>query len=284
MLHIRPLTEADVVAALRLSTQAGWNQLETDWLRLLRLFPGQCLGGCLDGQLIATATLATYGQRLGWVGMILVDAAHRRRGYGAQMLDAILALADRLGIATTGLDATDLGQPLYRKRGFLPACPINRWVGSGKAGLGPASDCATLVDTDWPDIFSLDQAMTGLDRSHLLRAIASAPGVLSRVVREHGQLAGFACIRPGRIAAHIGPLVARSSHAAQHLLECLPDAAAMGQLPILMDVVGGSGLEPIITARGFAIQRRLTRMYRPQIPPMLPSPACLIAAASFALG
>jgi hypothetical protein len=33
------LTEADVDAAVALSTEAGWNQTEADWRRLLALAP-----------------------------------------------------------------------------------------------------------------------------------------------------------------------------------------------------------------------------------------------------
>src|SRR5687768_10315056 len=99
MLKVDRLSESDIDAALRLSTAAGWNQLGADWRRLIDLWPQFCLAGRVDGALVATATLAVYPQTaaglhaspVGWVGMILVDPAHRRRGYGGAMFDAVLA-------------------------------------------------------------------------------------------------------------------------------------------------------------------------------------------------
>ena len=200
MLHIRPLLESDLPAALHLSTQAGWNQLARDWLRLLRLFPSQCLAGCLHEQLIATATLATYENRLGWIGMILVDPAHRSKGHGIAMFDAILALADQLAIPTLALDATDLGEPLYRKRGFLPSTPINRWLTpiATHSHRHIPTPCPTPSESDWPDILALDHASANIDRSPLLGALAGEPNARLRILRESCRLVGFAFARPGR--------------------------------------------------------------------------------------
>src|SRR5262245_45751116 len=94
MLDIRPLQLTDIPAALLLSTQAGWNQLDADWRRLIDLWPETCIAGCEDGKLVATGTLATYGADIAWVGMILVDESCRGRGLGGAIFDAIIALAD----------------------------------------------------------------------------------------------------------------------------------------------------------------------------------------------
>jgi len=51
-LRIQPLRSDDLPQALRLSTQAGWNQLIPDWQRRIDLWPGQCLGGWIDDSLI----------------------------------------------------------------------------------------------------------------------------------------------------------------------------------------------------------------------------------------
>src|SRR5438874_8143734 len=113
---IRPLTREDIDDCFALSTQAGWNQLPNDWRRLLWLWPGQCLGAEMNGRIIATGTLATYaseGGLIGWIGMILVDQAHRGRGVGTTITRAVIDLADRLGIWQLGLDASDQGQPIY---------------------------------------------------------------------------------------------------------------------------------------------------------------------------
>jgi GNAT superfamily N-acetyltransferase len=286
MLHIRPLTQSDLPAALRLSTQAGWNQLDADWLRLLRLFPEQCLGGCVEDQLVATATLATYDGRLGWVGMILVDEAHRSRGYGGAMFDAILSLAERLGIATLGLDATELGQPLYSARGFRSFGAINRWVGQASRCPEGVGRCVIPVENDWPDILALDRESTGMNRSSLLRMIAGEPGgIVARILREAGRLVGFALARPGRTAVQIGPVISRSSQAAGLIIDAVRHDLSQSGIacPILIDIPAGSLLEPLVSARGLTIKRRLVCMFRPQAMSELLSPS-YAAAIGFELG
>jgi len=284
-MNIRPLTESDLQAVMRLSTQAGWNQLEIDWLRLMRLFPQQCLGGWIDDQLIATGTLATYGHELGWVGMMLVDEAHRRRGHGLAILDAIIALAHRLEIPTLGLDATNFGQPLYAQRGFLPWRGINRWL---RQSTAPSTNvtCPAATVTDWPDILQLDRMAIGVDRSNLLRALFAEPGAMLHVVRESRPLLGFASARPGRTAAYIGPLVAQSQEIAAQLIDSLLHHISHSTMPqnVLIDTIDSNPLAPILQPRSFSIQRQLLRMYRPSPPPRLGHPSLPIAAASFALG
>src|SRR6476646_10749681 len=111
-MKVRPLTEDDIDAGVALSMQASWNHAAADWRRLIALWPGQCLGGEIDGRLVVSGTLATYESdrgRVGWVGLILVDQDHRRQGLGTRMMQAILDLASERGVATVGLDASDQG-------------------------------------------------------------------------------------------------------------------------------------------------------------------------------
>lgn len=115
--------------------------------------------------------------------------------------------------------------------------------------------------------------------------IAGEASVAARILREDNRLVGFAMGRPGRTAFQIGPVIARSAQAAGFVVDAVrDDLSRMGvTLPILIDIPGGSLLEPVVAARGFSIKRRLQRMYRPQAMSGLPSPGPA-AAISFALG
>lgn len=42
MTKIRLMTTGDLRLGLKLTNQAGWNQIEADWLRFLQLEPGGC--------------------------------------------------------------------------------------------------------------------------------------------------------------------------------------------------------------------------------------------------
>jgi len=290
-LEIRPLTMADLPAALRLSTQAGWNQLDADWRRLLALWPDNCLAGCIDGRLVATATLATYGAKLGWVGMILVDEDYRHRGFGGAMVDAIVARADALDLEAVGLDATEMGQPVYARRGFRAVGPINRW--RGRVERRPAGqDCPLVSPTDWPQVLRLDLMASCVPRGMLLEALAAETGAVARVMYDSGRAAAFGLVRPGRTAAHIGPVVGESSRFVAALMTALVgDAAALCDAGMagagraaFVDVPAGSPLERWLADNGFAIDRRLVRMLRSESAVAVFCQAHTFAAAGFELG
>src|SRR5687767_12042617 len=122
-MDISRLTHDDLPDALALSTQAGRNQVAQDWERLVELSPDGCFAGRLDGRLVATATSASPAPGIRWIGMVLVDEAMRGRGFGRILLER--ALAQAAPEEAVGLDATDLGRPLYLKLGFQDVAPID---------------------------------------------------------------------------------------------------------------------------------------------------------------
>jgi GNAT superfamily N-acetyltransferase len=121
-----------------LSTQAGWNQTALDWRRLFD--HAVCLGVRKGDRVIATTTLMIYGPEVAWIGMVLVDEDHRGKGHARRLLDEAIERVS--GITAVKLDATPLGEPVYRKLGFEPLHPVYRcWVREAnlaEAGWSPA--------------------------------------------------------------------------------------------------------------------------------------------------
>jgi GNAT superfamily N-acetyltransferase len=258
-MKVRPLTEDDIDAGVALSMQASWNHAPADWRRLIALWPGQCLGGEIDGRLVASGTLATYESnpgRIGWVGLILVDQNHRRRGLGTRMMQAILDLASERGVTTVGLDASDQGEPIYHKLGFAVDASINRWAGRGAIGrTGP------IDDAGWAKILRVDREACAVDRQPLLRRLCSESQTR---VATTADCAAFAILRPGRFAWHLGPVIAPDAHVAASLLgRLLGNASTPPMSDIIVDVIAGSSMESILAQHGFAITRRLKRMRYP---------------------
>jgi GNAT superfamily N-acetyltransferase len=275
---IRPLVEEDIEAGVGLSMQAGWNHGAADWRRLLALWPGQCLVGDVAGRVVASGTLATYasdGGLVGWVGLILVDEEHRRRGLGTRMMAAVLDEADRRGVAIVGLDASEQGEPIYRKLGFVVVASINRWAGRGAIGRTESVDQAA-----WTKLVAVDRLACGVDREALLRQIVGEAESRVTMMRS-----AFALVRPGRCAWHLGPVIANDSNEVERLLNRL--IGDMNQLPtadVIVDVVGGSAMELLLARRGFAIVRRLKRMRRPAGEGTLLWGDQVYAASGFELG
>jgi GNAT superfamily N-acetyltransferase len=284
MLDIRPLTSADIPAALRLSTQAGWNQIEADWQRLIDLWPSSCLAGWHEGRLVATGTLATYGTDLGWIGMILVDESCRGRGFGGTIFDEVMAKGEEFGVRCLGLDATDMGRPVYLKRGFVDLVGINRWSRSaGPSGEKcPLYNAATCSPEQIAAFARFDAGISGLQRHGLLSHIAREDGARCLVIESVRQPIAFGLARRGRLCDALGPIVADGVEADAAMLLAL--IYSFSHRDLIIDAVAGRSFDRTLKQVGFTIQRRLTRMIRGPHEAISFLDPRITAAAGFELG
>lgn len=282
-MNIAALTTADILAALRLSTQAGWNQMEIDWERLLNLWSDDCLGGWVGPSLVATSTIAAYAGGLAWIGMVLVDESFRGQGLGGAMFTSVMSRVDSRYV---GLDASDAGRVLYRKHGFVDVSPIVRWTGVATRQL-PAIETRVLDahhDPLWQTAMRFDHVHFGFDRSVLLQRLANEPDTLTIGCVSGAEIHGIALVRPGRTAHQIGPVVADGPDIAEALVAAALDRLATRNhgARVILDVVDqDNGFAAILSRLSLTPSRHLTRMYRGDIPP---ATAQCYAAAGFELG
>jgi len=274
---VRALTRADIPSAMRIKEAAGWNQTDTDWLNLLRLAPETCFGLECGGVLAATATAVCYERRLAWIGMVLTDPAHRRRGFARRLMEhAIEALTARR-MEWIKLDATEMGVPLYRQLGFEPECGIERW------GMAAAAQAPGMPHLSWQDRWSgIDRQAFGADRSELLAMLAP----LGAAGLEGDADEGYAMARPGSQAAYFGPCVCRRAEAAGDLLAWF--LTRHPQEPVCWDLLPAN-TDAVRQARsyGFTPLRRLVRMMRrgvPGAPPLAHDDSQVFAIAGFEYG
>ncbi|XVH33137.1 GNAT family N-acetyltransferase (plasmid) [Haloferacaceae archaeon DSL9] len=263
MLEIRQLEADDLVDARRLSTQAGWNQTGADWRRLRTLCPDGCFAGTVDGTLVATTTVMTYGDS-SWIGMVLVDEAHRSNGYGSRLFERGLEYARIHGGDTVGLDATSLGEPIYRRYGFERAEPVFRWRGqlrpSGKIGLSDGVHRSDGLDSgEIESLGEFDRRHLGDDRRPLLRELVAERDVRVFRVRDSNTIGGYAIVRPGRSAWHIGPVVA-DPRAVGPLFRAVADAFEGRE--VIADAPDRNGISKLESI-GLSRDRELVRMTYP---------------------
>jgi GNAT superfamily N-acetyltransferase len=261
MIHVRPLTVADLPLGLRLSRQAGWNQLEADWRRFLELQPDGCFVAGWDGIPVGTTTTCIFGQ-VAWIAMVLVDESFRGRGLGKALLERALEFLDRAGVDTVRLDATPLGQPLYERLGFREQYRLARYVGTPSPG--PAVNGVERArPEDWAALASLDAEVTGTDRRRLLHRLFAENPAAVRMVRRQDRLTGFLTARPGQRAFQIGPCLAAPEAGPLLLLDAWHRHA--GQ-PFFVDIpVSNEQATRVAEANGLTVQRTLTRMCRGQV-------------------
>lgn len=260
-LRIRRMTHADIPSAMRLKDIAGWNQVPTDWENLMRLDPGGCIVGEMGKLVVATATGISYKGQLAWVGMILVDPAHRRRGYATEMMNQTLAYLEGIGCSCLKLDATEAGAQVYARMGFRTEYQVERWTRPpGPPGREAGTIVQTLDGRVLENLGDRDVEVFGADRSHLLRLYleTASPSLYVGLPQKPD---GFLLSRLGSKAFHIGPLVAETATVAGDLMaEALKSYSDHG---VITDILTPNReAASLVEEMGFSRSRILQRMYR----------------------
>jgi predicted GNAT family N-acyltransferase len=201
---------------MELSIAANWNQTADDWHRIMQLSAEGCR--CIEdaGRIVATATLLPYGTRLAWIGMVLTRPEYRLQGLAKRLMKDAISSAERCGIRTLKLDATNEGRPLYESLGFVVEQTVERWgrndgeFVAAKREVGSRKGCCygTRISDE---MFSQDAKAFGVTRKELLEVL-SAPG------RCDASENGYILSRPGRTAQYLGPCVANSEGEARKLI------------------------------------------------------------------
>lgn len=249
----RPLTEADLGAGLALSEGAGWNQLRRDWRLFLERNPEGSVAAERAGQVVGTAATLDYGP-FAWISMVLVDPAQRGQGLGTALIERTLEILSESPCAR--LDATPLGEPVYRKLGFVDEYQLERW--ERPAGPAPAAaGVAALGSVE--EVAALDAEVFGADRRWLLEwLLAGAPHLALRCG------GGFLLGREGRRFTQLGPLICASDDEAVALIHAGLTAGGRGAV---IDVPASKG--DVVASLGFRKQRTLLRMRRGAAAPVL---------------
>ena len=159
---------------------------------------------------------------LAWVAMMLVDPAERRAGFGAQLLaEALAALADA---PCVGLDATPLGEPLYRRFGFVADYSLARTKAIVDCARLPelAGPARLMRESDLAAVCRWDREVFGADRSRLLASLFDRAPECAWVVDDARTCKGYTFGRPGYLYGQLGPVVAADAGTARELVtRCL---------------------------------------------------------------
>jgi len=257
IIKVREMTVADIAFGMRLKEQAGWNQVEADWWRLLDLQPDGCFVAEIEGTPVGMVTSCRFGA-VAWIAMMLVDASHRRRGVGKTLMLRAMDWLDAQGVRSVRLDATALGRPLYESLGFKAEATYVRYQGL----LAPADAAPDIGNVPVADVFEgvsvLDRAVTGADRTRLLRSLAREHPDAFKVARERGEVVGFLMARPGANARQVGPCIG-DDVAAPRLLEDARRRYA-GETVILDVCRGHARATQLVESWGLTPARELIRM------------------------
>lgn len=263
-------------SALRLSRQANWPHRLEDWQLALDLSAGFVALDADTASVLGTVLMTPYKRDVATVNMVIVDEAARGRGWGRELMEAIIALA---GTRALRLIATRDGAPLYRKLGFWETGAIVQHQGRALHVAPPAS-VRPAGAHDIFEILELDKAAYGADRRDLLRALARV-GQLAVLDRGQG-ITGFAASRAFGRGEVIGPVVAANVDDGKALMEFFM-ARSEGRF-VRVDTAEGAQLSAWLANQGLARVGEGIAMQRPIVARSCCGPSTTFALASQAFG
>jgi len=248
-------TEEDWDFFARIALDEGW-QVPRRELELLR-----------DGAVVRSLTLKREGASplgfvsltrsgaLGWIGNLIVPAAHRGRGCGGLLFDKALERLEADGATTVGLTASAMGRPLYEKKGFRAAGAVQRWEARAPGG-GRELPAASL-----DELIELDAGSWGSRRDALLRTLMPSSCVLASGATR-------ALLQRGEDMNILGPWLSPELCPRENrllLVQALERCRSGSRL--LCDLLESSPVSTLMQAAGFERRSRVDLMLRGTAPP-----------------
>lgn len=230
-----PFAKAHLEGALKLSQEMSWPYRLEDWDLALQLGQGFVLQSA--GAVIGTSAWWPYGAAHACAGMIIVANAAQGRGYGARLMDALLAAAHP---RTITLNSTAEGLALYERRGFARIGEVHQHQGiPQERHEAPSSRLVrAMAPSDVEAIARLDREATGWARRQMLdRLVQVGDGYV--LVRD-GEPRGYAISRLFGRGHVIGPVVAERAMDARSLIEAA--LARLGPVFVRVDTSATSQL------------------------------------------
>lgn len=228
-----PFTRAHLEGALKLSQEMSWPYRIEDWDVAMQLGHGFVLQRA--GEVIGTAAWWPYGETHASAGMIIVAKAAQGRGYGARLMEALLASARPRSVV---LNSTAEGIMLYRRRGFVPIGVIHQHQGIPRECEAPSNLVRTMTASDFEAVMRLDGQANGVERRRMLDRLArSGDGY---ILQRDDMPRGYAICRLFGRGHVIGPVVAESPADARALIEAA--LARLGRSFVRIDTSASSQL------------------------------------------
>lgn len=260
---IRPLRQDEASLPVEWAADEGWNPGQHDAACFFAADPNGFLVGMVGDEPVATIAVVRYGTTFGFLGLYIVRAPYRGRGYGMRIWNAGLAyLAGR----SIGLDGVVAQQDNYRRSGFNLVYRNVRYQGRNGAQGRLDARLVPLSSVPLAEVLAYDRACFPEARAGFVRRWIAQPDSKAIGIVGTGGLNGYGVIRPARDGYKIGPLFADTPALAKSLFDGLraqvPDDAS-----IVLDTPEPNAAAVAIADRhGMRPAFETARMYAGRVP------------------
>lgn len=230
----------------------GWGHFTQDVERCWKLEPRGCFLAVIRGTPVGHVFSVTY-EKLGWIGLLIVDPRVRGRGVGSTLMEAAVRYLRQAGCKSIRLEAVEKAVPLYKRFGFREEFGSLRFRGQLRSlvGLGhSASGIRKMRGTDVVYVAHFDARYFGADRLRVLRSLLADNPSLCYVAKEDGKVVGYIMARRGEDGFWLGPWVCENIEQGRAVFDVLAKAVSGP------DVVFRVGL-PAVNAKGRDLLEKL---------------------------
>jgi GNAT superfamily N-acetyltransferase len=214
----RRLKIEDSANCVPLSAEPQWNQIAADWR--LMLDTGDSFGLFTpERRLVASGLTVPFDGPFGWISMILVTQAYRRRGLATHLMRRCMEALLSKGL-TPALDATPEGRQVYLHLGFKDVYRLTRLFAEKPqpTAFGRGVDMRPMRADDLATVAAYDRPAFGAGRERILADLQRRLPACAFVAETGGGVRGFIVGRDGRTCRQLGPVVAEDAATATALL------------------------------------------------------------------
>ncbi len=198
-MQIFPLTDLDIDSLPQIQPE-DWNDIRIPislYIEPDYIFPFKAM---IDDVLVGTGT-AILHEETGWLATIVTHSEYRNKGIGKRITEYLLDFLQKQNCEYIYLIATVLGEPVYKKVGFLTESIYNSYKDINLENLEISENIKPYQSRYKPVILELDKVISGEDRLQHLETFLPD----SFVYLQNGKVEGayFPGFGDGLIVANI---------------------------------------------------------------------------------
>ena len=170
-MQILALTLSDIDSLPQIQP-SDWTDIRipiSSYLELDYIFPFKAM---IEDVLVGTGT-AILHEKTGWLATIVTHSEYRNQGIGKSITEHLLAFLQNHNCEYIYLIATALGEPVYKKVGFLTESRYDSYKDINLENLAISYNVTPYQSVYKQEIFDLDKMISGEDRSQHLEIFLS---------------------------------------------------------------------------------------------------------------
>lgn len=259
---VRLFSEDDVEFAYESTLIEKWNNTREDVKRMFRYNPSGCFIAEVNRKRAGHVFSFQYG-KLGWIGLLIVRAEHRKKGVGTLLMEKAIRHLLGQGVETIKLEAVPALADFYRKLGFVDEYDSLRFSGFNQKAPSKAHSKVKLLKKNLiKQVAEFDAKYFGANRINVLSSLHNDYPKFCFISRVNSKIEGYLMCHRAESGYRIGPWVCSPENpeaAKELLIKCMKTIRQKERIYVGLPAVNKVGVE-ILQNFGFEQYSRSIRM------------------------